>query len=228
MIGAELEPKAERPAYVRFVRRAVEDRQASQAEGKYVAKDVDYALITPPYSRDVVEVKAAQWFENLANDERAGRIPKEWVDRYRKVHEAWKNGQELPPSGTPIRGWGVTSPAQQEMLIKMNILTVEDLAGVNDEGAKRIGMGAMELKNRANAWLKQLADKGPLTLEVAALRTENEQFKATIAALTEKIDQLLAQRRDKSDAEPEAVASSAADLIDDAPPPVRPKLSLKK
>jgi hypothetical protein len=225
MIGQELEPKAERPAYVRFVRRAVEDRASSQAQGKYIAKDVDYALITPPYSRDVVEVKAAQWFENLDRDQMAGRIPKEWVDRYRKVHEAWKNGQELPPVGTPIRGWGVISPAQQEMLVKINILTVEDLAGVNDEGAKRIGMGSMELKNRAQAWLKQLADKGPLTLEVAALRTENEQLKITLASLTDKIDQLLAQKR-----EPDAavVASSVSELIDEPEPVARPKLSLKK
>src|ERR1043165_5334389 len=107
MIGQELEPKAERPAYVRFVRRAVEDRPASQREGKYVARDVDYALVTPPDSKDVVEVKVAQWLENLDRDSQAGRIPKEWVETYKRAHAAWKNGQELPPVGTAIRGWGV-------------------------------------------------------------------------------------------------------------------------
>lgn len=223
MIGAELEQKAERPAYVRFVRRAVEDRQASAVQGKYIAKDVDYALITPPYSRDVVELKVSQWLSNLDADQRNGRIPQEWVERYKKTHEAWKNGQELPPVGTPVRGWGVISPAQQEMLIKINILTVEDLAGVNDEGARRIGMGAVELKHRANVWLKNLADKGPLTLEVAALRTENEQLRASLNSLTDKLDQVLSQR-------PQAVTQTigARDLIEDDPPPVRPTLKLKK
>lgn len=216
MLGQELEQKAERPAYVRFVRRAVEDRQASTREGRYIAKDVDYALVTPPYSRDVVEIKVSTWLENLEADRRTGRIPQEWVDRYRKTHEAWKNGQELPPAGTPIRSWGVISPAQIENLVRINILTVEDLAGINDEGARRIGMGAIELKHKAQAWLKQLSDKGPLTQEVAALKSENEQLRTTIESLTAKVDQLLADRQ-KIDESPEIATS---DILD-APEPAK-------
>ena len=55
MSVGELISREERPAYVRFERRPMEDKAASIREGRYVAKDVDFALVTPPYSNDCVE-----------------------------------------------------------------------------------------------------------------------------------------------------------------------------
>jgi hypothetical protein len=182
--------RAERQAYVRFKRVAVENKAESIKQGKFVAIDVDFALITPPYSKDVVELKVKTWFDNLEVDANAQRIPREWVQNYRAAYKAWLNGQEMPLSGTPIRGWGVLSPAQQENLIRQNILTVEDLAGVNDEGARRIGMGAIELKNKAIAWLRQLDDKGPLTQECAALKAENAALRIQVETLTRQVAEL--------------------------------------
>jgi hypothetical protein len=180
----------DRPAYVRFKRVAVEDKAASLEQRKYVAKDVDYALITPPYSKDCVEVKVPQWKVNMEADVRNERMPKEWADKYIAAYEAWKNGQELPLDGTPIRGWGVISPAQQEMLIRINMLTVEDLSGANDEGMKRIGMGSMDLRNKARAWLSQMNDKGPATIEIAALKAQNDSQAQAIEALTKQVEAL--------------------------------------
>lgn len=190
MAAAELAERSERPAYARFERVPVEDKQASLAAGHYVAKDVDFALITPPYSRDVVRIKVSQWLLNLEQDLRNDRIPKPWVEKYKEDYRSWQNGQEIPLRGVPIKGWGVISPAQQETLLRMNILTVEDLAGINDEGIRRIGMGGSDLKNKAVAWVKQLSDKGPLTQENAALKQENETLRGTIVALEETIKRL--------------------------------------
>lgn len=192
-MGAELQERAERPAYVRFKRVAIEDKAATAAAGHFVGKDVDFALITPSYSRDVIEVKIPQWKLNMEMDVRNERMPKKWMDEYLYAYTAWLNGQEIPLNGTPIRGWGVTSPALQEKLISMNILTVEDLAGVNDEGIRRIGMGGTDLKHRAKAWLAQLGDKGPLTIRTAALEQENENLKGELATLREQVKQLLLQ-----------------------------------
>jgi polyhydroxyalkanoate synthesis regulator phasin len=101
----------------------------------------------------------------------------------------------MPLNGEPIKGWGVISPAQQANLIAINILTVEDLAAVNDEGCRRIGMGAAELRDKAKAWLSQMADKGPLTQENAllkgenvALKGENETLKARVKELSERLE----------------------------------------
>lgn len=193
-VGEMLE-RNERPAYVRFERVAVEDAVASRREGHYVAKDIDYAMITPPYSKDVFKIKVDQWLKNMRQDVENGRMPQEWADRYLDAYTRWKNGQEIPLHGAPIKGWGVISPAQQETLIQMNVLTVEDLAKINDEGIKRIGMGAIDLKNKATAWLSQLHDKGPLTQEMAALKAENSLLKSNLDGLQKQVEALMAQAK---------------------------------
>lgn len=222
-VGA-VQERTDRPAYVRFERVAVEDKAATLAQGRYVAKDVDYALITPPYSRDVIRIKVSQWMTNLDQDVRNERIPQEWVDIYRKAYQAFQNGQEQPLHGTAIRGWGVISPAQQETLIRMNVLTVEDLSGINDEGMRRIGMGGVDLKNKAKAWLAQLNDKAPLTIENAALKAEVERLKADNEALTTELLALKAQ----PSATVTRVESTQITADDILPEPAKPTLTLKK
>src|SRR4051812_29413973 len=117
--------RREMPAYVRFERRAIEDRAAGQREGKDSSKDVDYALVTPPYSKDCFEAVAPEWLAQMERDARAGRLPQEWYERYVTQYERWKKGEEMPLNGTPIKGWPVISPAQMKNLIALNILTVE-------------------------------------------------------------------------------------------------------
>lgn len=175
--------RKERPAYVRFERRAVEDRAAPSIGGRWPKRDVDYALVTPPYSKDVFVAVATEWLEQMAVEVRNQRLPEEWYDKYSQQYEKWKIGEEMPLDGEPIKGWGVISPAQQANLIALNIRTVEDLAGVNDEGVRRIGMGSGELRDKAKAWLSQLKDKGPLTQEMASIKSENITLKATVEQL---------------------------------------------
>ena len=191
MIGA-MNDRKEKPSWVKFERRPVEDKAATLAAGHYVAKDVDYALITAPYSKDVFHTKVSDWMAGLEIQKSAQRINPEWVDHYKKLYKAWQQGEELPIVGTAIKGWGVISPAQQKTLIEMGILTVESLSEINDEGMKRIGMGALELKNKANGWLSQLKDKGPLTVEIASVKKENANLSAQVATMQKQIEQLTA------------------------------------
>jgi hypothetical protein len=215
--------RKDRPAYVRFVKRAVEDKAESLKQGRFVAKDVDFALITPPYSRDVVEQKVVQWLDNMDRDVNMGRLPAEWRDAYKEGYRKWQNGQEMPLSGTPIRGWPVISPAQQENLIRMSILTVEDMAGINDEGAKRLGLGWLELKNKAIAWLRAAEDRGGLTQEMAQLKQDNANLTAQVSGLLEKVEQLK-----QMIPAPHAVAApeteiTADDILPENEPPRRRK-----
>jgi hypothetical protein len=190
MASALDEQRDDRPAYVRFERIAVEDVQATLQAGHYVAKDIDMALITPPYSKDVMKYKVKAWFDILDQDVRNNRIPQAWLDNYKKAYDAFKNGQDMPVVGTAIRGWGIISPAQQETLIKMSVLTVEDLAAMNDEGIKRVGMGGIDLKNKAKAWLLQLKDNGALAIQMADLQKKFANQEAVINSQTEKLDDM--------------------------------------
>jgi hypothetical protein len=181
----------ERPPFVRFERRGVEDRNASLDQGRYVEKDVDMALVTPPGSRDIMVHSVEDWMKGLRRGVEESRLPQSWFDRYRAQYESWRKGEELPVNGSPIKGWGVLSPAQQKNLIGLNILTVEDLAALNDEGVRRVGMGGVDLKNKANAWLRQLEDKGLLTQEHAALKAENVALKDQMEALSKQVEMLM-------------------------------------
>jgi hypothetical protein len=185
-----IQEREERPAWVRFVRIAVQDFPESARQGQYVTKDVDFAKITPPYSKDCFDQEVKAWFAQLEIDIRNGRINPDWVASYRKQYDAWLNGQELPLEGTAIRGWPVISPAQMDLLLHVGIRTVEDLAGANDEGMKRIGMGAMDLKNKARAWLAQRSDKAPLTMEISELKKQNGILATSLDSMTKKVEAL--------------------------------------
>lgn len=223
MSALELESREERPAYVRFETRPKENKAKSLEAGRSICVDVDYALITPPYSKDLVVMKVDQWLENTKKNVRDGRTPKEWFDYWSKAYDAFKRGKEAPLNGTPIKDWSSITPAQIKNLININILTVEDLAAVNDEGLRRIGMGAQEMKRKAINWLQAATDHGPLTIKVTQLETENAHLKATTEDLIEKVKILQSQLENSkqpiyaevSRAPVEAI--SASDILEDAP-----------
>lgn len=209
-----------RPPYVRFERRPVEDKAASLREGRYIAKDVDFVLITPPYSRDCVEQKVSQWLVDIERSMRDGRVPENWVSQWKEGYQKWKNGEEMPLHGTPIKGWGVVSPAQQAMLIAIGCLTVEDLAAINDEGLRRIGMGAIELRDKARNWMASVKDHGEVTLKMSALEHENRVLKNSLETLTKQVDALKAMIPADKPARDYPVEDhreiTADDLIDDS------------
>ncbi len=189
VIGSVMDQK-DIPAYVRFERRPVQDMTVTD---RYAAKDVDYAIITPPYSKDEMIKKAATWLAEIETHARTGRMPPERVDAYKRSYAAWKEGNELPVDGTPIKGWPVISPAQQETLIRMKVMTVEVLAAMNDEGVKRYGMGAQDLVNKARAWISQANDKAPLTMENARLKKQVEVLTESLDSLSAKVQAMASQ-----------------------------------
>lgn len=147
---AEME---ERPPYVRFEQRAIEDRAKSIESGIFSYKDKDFVLVMAHGSRDVFEDDAENWLSKQEAHARNGRIPKEHYEYFKKAYASWKEGQEMPIEGTPIKAWAVLSPAQQNTVIQANIRTVEDLALAPEGALHEIGMGARALKQKAQAWL---------------------------------------------------------------------------
>ncbi len=212
----EMNERKERPAYVRFDRVAVEDIAASAREGHYVSRDVDYALVTPAYSRDVYKSKVSSWLPDLRKQAQEGKLPQEWVTHYEQAYAAFQKGQTIPLNGTPIKGWGMISPAQQDTLTHMMILTVEDLASINEEGMRNIGMGAMGLRDKAKAWLSQLHDKGPLTQEIALVKATNVRLEGVIDTLTQQVNKLKARLgAEREPASGDAAPITAADIFEE-------------
>ncbi len=178
------------PPYVEFVKRAVEDRSQEVVRGAYGFRDIHIAKITRPGQKDTVERLAEEWLADLWKQSRDGRIPTSWAEGFEKKFQAWQTGQEIPADGTPIRGWALLSPAQQEIIVSKGIRSVEDLAACSEEAIRGIGMGAVEFRNKARAWVEQYKDKGAVAAQVATLQRDNEALKETLAQLREQLDAL--------------------------------------
>lgn len=176
-----------RPPYVIFETRPIEDREQSVATGRYVAKDVIFAIVTPAGTKDRLEKLAEDWLRDLEEAVRQDRFPAPWFDAYKQRYEAFLRNEEIPEEGTPIREWAAVSPAQAKNILGANIRTVEDLAQANEEALLRIGMGARALKDKAQAWLDVAEKRGKPAEELAALRAENEDLKNTVETLTDRL-----------------------------------------
>jgi len=183
----------DRPPYVTFEVRAEEDRQASIEAGHFVAKDVDYALITPMGSKDRIERPATEWFAKLDQDTAEGRFPRQWLEGFKAGYKAWKEGREAPVDGTPIENWPVASPAQIKTLQSLHVRSVEDMANANEEVLGRIGMGGRALKQKAIDWLASSKDAGKVSEELGRLRSENDNLKARNDSLEAQLKQLSAK-----------------------------------
>ena len=161
-----------RPPHVVYERRAEEDRSASIEQGRYVSRDVDYAIVTPAGSKDRVERVVADWFLMLAGEVKAERWPQTWLDQLRAGYDAWARGQTPPESGTPLSTWPALSPAQVKNWAQIGLRTIEELAEANEETLSAYGMGSRDMKSRAGLFLENAkSDSGPL---VAKLRAAEE------------------------------------------------------
>lgn len=184
---------AERPPYVTFEMRAVEDRAASIEKGHFVAKDVAFAMITPAGSKDRIELSALDWLQQLEKDVHNGRCNPTWLTHFKELYRAWTEGQEVPLSGTAISSWPVLSPAQARTILAANIRTVEDLAIANESTLAAIGMGGRALKGKAEAWLASASGPGKVMEELASLRVANETLSTRNESLADQVKTLSAQ-----------------------------------
>jgi hypothetical protein len=103
----------------------------------------------------------------------------------------------------------------------MNILTVEDLAHINDEGAKRLGHGWLELKTKARTWLDQVEDKGAVTIKMAELEKQNILKDALISSMEAKLATLTAQVSALAGAQmqiPQSNTITADDILPESEP----------
>lgn len=174
----------DRPPAIQFERRQVEDRAASQAQGHYVPKDVDIVILQRPGSRDTVEKEVSQWLKEWDEKARQNLLPLSWALDAKKGYEYWKSGEELPPNGTPIKGWPVLSPAQQRVCIEANIRTVEDLGALPDGSLGVLGIGGLGMKMKARAWLMEAETKGIVAEQNAKLQLQVEEQKRQIEELS--------------------------------------------
>lgn len=175
-----------RPPFVEFKRLAIHDPVKTQELGRRVTKDVDFAFIMQPGSRDQVERVATDWLEMIKTknlEASPDAYPDEWVRGFHEKYKAWSEGQEIPLDGTSVKEWPVLSPAQAENFIALRILTIEDVVAMSEDALGRYGMGGRELREKAREWLQGK----DVTKNVMH---ENEELKKQLAEMSERLAQL--------------------------------------
>lgn len=223
----------DRPPFVTFETRSVEDRQASIDAGHYVGRDVDWVFITPAGSKDRIERVVSEWFDKLEQDLLAERISPTWVQSYKASYQAFREGKEPPVVGTSILNWPGLSPSQAKTLLSLNIRAVEDLAAANEETIARLGMGGRALKQRAVDWLASAASTGQVAEEISALRVERDELRIRSESLEAQVKALAGQVQAMMQGQalvngpgqsPTAANLMASDLLDDPEPVALRKL----
>lgn len=183
----------DRPPFVQFETRSVEDREASITAGHYVGNDVDFAVITPAGSKDRIERICSEWFPQLREQVVQERMNPAWLAAYEGAYKAYKDGKEPPVDGTPVLDWPGLSPSQVKQLVSLGLRAVEDVAAMNEETIANIGMGGRALKDRAISYLAAARDIGAVAESSAALKVENAELKRRSDALELQVKQLAAQ-----------------------------------
>lgn len=182
-----------RPPFVEFKRIAVPDKLATEKANRHVTKDVDFAFIMQPGSRDQVERIAGDWLAMLRNKFLNGApdaYPEEWITAFERKYAAWKEGHDAPLNGTSVREWPLLSPAQAENFTSLRIMTIEDVAAMTEDAMGRYGMGARDLREKAREWIagKEVSN---------AVMEENIALKAQLAELAARLTRLEAAPADE-------------------------------
>lgn len=182
----------QRPPFVRFEDKSVEDRSASLEQGRAMMKSETWAFIHAIGSRDVVEREAEEWITDLKARVQRRQYPSEWLAAFEKKLSEHKSGQELSVDGTHVREWASIDRATAQNLISASILTVEDVGAMNEEAMRRVGLNARSLKQKAQDWLK-MADKRKGAAELESQRARADNAEARITGLEAQVKALVAK-----------------------------------
>lgn len=102
-----------------------------------------------------------------------------WAEKYPEHYRYFKASlDQTAADGTPLSEVPWLTASKREELKALNIRTVEGLAGLDGTMLQRIGMGARELKNKAEAWLAAAAGNAGNAKLASELAARDEQIEA--------------------------------------------------
>lgn len=157
--------------YPRFFVDQVQDQVASEQQGRPIFREEERVEIIMPGN-------AQTRFVARVTTEHTGRWPKEY--------EAFKQGIEISPDGTPLEEWPILKRSQVLELKALGFKTVEQVRDMDDHAVQRIGMGGRMLKDRAMVFL----DDAERIAANTRLSADNERKDAEIAALRAQVTQM--------------------------------------
>lgn len=181
MIGTEGELeswRSKKPAvHPEFFLKPVEDSKASQVSGRVVFKDEEWVNI---HKRGELGHVTPMPVKMLKKD---GNLWPYLANAY----EAWRAGLDEPLEGTALKNWPHITPSFMRNCENMGVRTVEDLANLPDGSLRHIGMGAIDLRQKARNWLNASSDVGKTTEQMTALQSENRRLAQMVEEMNKRL-----------------------------------------
>lgn len=108
--------------------------------------------------------------------------------------DAWKKGQDAPVNGIPLDAAPFATRQIVEVLARVHIRSVEDLACAEDAALAKLNIpGIRAMQQKARAFLDAQQNLSGVASELAALRAMVEQQKAELAEVAEARDALASE-----------------------------------
>jgi hypothetical protein len=161
--------KTSRP---QFYKTTKQNKAKSEKEGRPIFDEIEMVRVFIPGDRLFTPVFPVA-------DEHRQRWPEEYA--------AFKRGETRAASGTPLEHWPILTTGRIAEFKALNILSVEELAGVSDSKLGSLGPNARSERDQARAFI-DLAMNGAAASAQAA---ENAALKAQMAGLQEQMAGLL-------------------------------------
>ena len=123
--------------------------------------------------------------EVIENDDgglKAAALRSQWA-QIEPHYLAWKEGHEIPETGTPLGAWPAITQDQAEALRGVGIKTVDDVARASEALLHRPPLPNMRDLQRQAVMFLEGADKAAQAAEIAALKEQNA---AMLEMLTEQ------------------------------------------
>lgn len=168
---------------------AVENLHKSKLEGRPIFDDMEVCEIRVPGSRDV-KVFPANTFSDWVTDPYTGsQVKRTYAERFAHQYRQFKAHFEQTKSGTPLTHVPFLTEGRRAELRALNIYTIEQLAAIDGQELKNIGLNGREQKNKAVEYIEQARISAPniqMQAELDAMRSKME--------LVEEDNKLLAQK----------------------------------
>lgn len=145
----------------------------------------------------LVEVERVEWCRKgnsgattIMTIKEVQGMPDIW-SALKPYHDHWKQGLGDPVDGTPLDAWPACTSGMAAKLRSLHLRSVEDVAEADESTLNRIGLGARDLKRKAQAFV---ANKGANETagEIAKLERENGELRGRLGELEEQIAELVA------------------------------------
>ena len=110
------------------------------------------------------------------------------------AYDQWLKTKQQPTEGTPIDRVPFLKPSQIKELQAVNIMSLENLAGLSDVQAQRAGFEGMKLRDTARAYLAAAKDTAlvvKMQAELATRDLEIEALKKQMAEINTRFETMM-------------------------------------